>query len=311
MSERIASCDLCGNTVFRETYRKPDEYYHPDEYFSVVECKQCGLGFVNPRPSVSEIIRYYPPAFYENFEREREYHEERYAREARYVERHMKPAAGRMMLDVGSANGGFPVFMNKRGWQVECVEPFGNCEARDVTVFKTAFQDIPVNEPKYDVVTMWAVLEHVHHPSIYFNKASKVLKTGGVLISLVTNFESLASKRLYAEDVPRHLYFFTRKTFEEYSSRAGMRLEHAYFRKDIYRMLPTNVLFYLRARMLGREFLYKDMVRGIGAPTVLGKVRNLLRSPLIAIDGMMARILEQVEMLAGRYGIVTYVVRKL
>jgi len=41
-------------------YEKPDEFYFPSEYFRVVECLECGCGFVNPRPTAQEITRYYP-----------------------------------------------------------------------------------------------------------------------------------------------------------------------------------------------------------------------------------------------------------
>ncbi len=311
MSECIKRCDLCGGSCFKEIYQKPDEFYHPDEYFTVVECTGCGLGFVNPRPSISEIGRYYPPEYYKCFDVDKEYHERRYACEADYVDRHGGSSSNRMLLDVGSANGGFPAFIKGRGWRVECVEPFGSREIKGVTVFKVMFPDILVNEPKYDVITMWAVLEHVHHPSLYFKKAAKILRPNGVMICNVTNFESIASRHLYAEDVPRHLYFFTKKTFARYLTQVGMRLEKAYYRKDLYRMLPINVLFYLRSRILGREFLYKDMVRGVAGKTVLEKIMNFMHSPMLTMDGNLARILEQYEMITGRYGYVTYVARKL
>jgi len=42
----------------------PDRLFFRDEYFTVVECDQCGLGFVNPRPTISEIQKYYPAEYH-------------------------------------------------------------------------------------------------------------------------------------------------------------------------------------------------------------------------------------------------------
>lgn len=48
-------CNLCGGREFTPLYCKPDEFYHREDWFQVVACKACGLGFVNPRPTVAAI----------------------------------------------------------------------------------------------------------------------------------------------------------------------------------------------------------------------------------------------------------------
>ena len=61
--ENVA-CNLCGGRDFKPLYRKPDEFYLRDDWFQVVACKSCGLGFVNPRPTVMAIQRYYPGDYF-------------------------------------------------------------------------------------------------------------------------------------------------------------------------------------------------------------------------------------------------------
>ncbi len=58
------TCNLCGSDRYKLVYRKPDLAFFPDKVFSVVECTQCGLGFVNPRPTEAETPKYYPEAYY-------------------------------------------------------------------------------------------------------------------------------------------------------------------------------------------------------------------------------------------------------
>src|ERR1043166_4919276 len=101
-------CNLCHSSDQRVVYSKPDELFCTDDWFTVVECVNCGLGFVNPRPTRAEMARYYPPGYYEYTLRERAYHERRYRRQAEVLQAVTPPESGRLLLDIGCANGNFP-----------------------------------------------------------------------------------------------------------------------------------------------------------------------------------------------------------
>jgi 2-polyprenyl-3-methyl-5-hydroxy-6-metoxy-1,4-benzoquinol methylase len=300
----------------------PDRLFFRDEYFTVVECNECGLGFVNPRPTITEIQKYYPAEYFrgsgtQNHDR---YLRRRFAAEARYL-RELEKTGGRMrLLDVGCATGGFPRFMAARGWDVEGVEISESSERiTDFHVYKQEFQDIPVNEPTYDAVTAWAVLEHVHNPMAYFQKASRILKAGGSFVFLVPNFRSTASRHLFCEDVPRHLYFFSRETVGRYLKRTGLMLVKEVNGRDVYKLAPHRWLTYvLRTGLLGEKFVYQDvpltskefrrvhrLQRGITAA-----LKYAAYSPASVIDRMLWPIVESVQILRRNYGVSTYVARK-
>ena len=218
------NCNLCGSNNYRVIYSMPDARYFVEEWFSVVECVNCGLGFVNPRPTPSEMSKYYPASYYDYFEHERDYHFHRYAAESEFLSKGGISEQG-LLLDVGCANGDFPRFMQQRGWTVEGVEVSPNSRTvTDFKVYNQNFTEIEVDEPYYDAITAWAVLEHVHNPMAYFKKAARVLKSGGIFVFLVTNFKSLSSRCLFLEDVPRHLYFFSKETIKEYLATSGLVL---------------------------------------------------------------------------------------
>lgn len=166
----FVNCNLCGSKDYKIVYKKPDNLYYPDEWFDVVECTNCGLGFVNPRPDINEIGKYYSKDFYDYFEREANLHMERYKKEAKYLE--SIKSKEKRLLDVGCANGDFPRYMKSLGWEVEGVEISTKAkEITDFKVYRQNFAEIPINEPYYDAITAWAVLEHVHDPMSYFNKS--------------------------------------------------------------------------------------------------------------------------------------------
>lgn len=317
-SLETVQCNLCGSARHRRVYRMPDTLVSKDEWFSVVQCENCGLGFVNPRPPYEAMHRFYPPSYYDTFEIGRNRLLARYEAQARLVERFSTGKPG-LLLDVGCANGDFPRFMSRRGWSVEGVEVSSAARAiHDFTVYRVEFPKAPVDRPRYQAITAWAVLEHVHDPMSYFEKAGRVLKDGGIFVFLVTNFDSISSSRLFREDVPRHLHFFTERTVRRYLSRAGLQLVHTDCSDKYFSMEANNWLRYLLSRRRGRPFTYEDAqfcrARALSqsgeAVTWRSTLRFLCQHPEIAPDRMLRRVFEKYQMWRGKYGILTFVARK-
>ncbi len=318
----MVACNLCGSARCTPVYEIPDRRFFPEEFFSVVECSQCGLGFVNPRPRLDEMSQYYPPEYFahptsESFKR---YLRRRFEQEAGYLREIEKRGGSPRLLDVGCATGDFPRFMAARGWHVEGVETSPSAQSiRDFKVHTQQFPDIPVHEPAYDAVTAWAVLEHVHDPMACFRKASAVLKKGGLFVFLVTNFESAASRHLFCEDVPRHLYFFTRKAVTQYLETAGLRWEAEHNGRNVYKMAPVNWLpYFIKARIQRRKFLFRDLplthreflrVHHL-QPGVASSLRYAAYSPPSVLERLLWPLLETVQILRKTYGISTFVARR-
>jgi SAM-dependent methyltransferase len=317
------ACNLCGSQDYSAVYSMPDRLYFREEFFTVVECNRCGLGFLNPRPTMVEMQKYYPAEYFDNAPTKSNvrYMKRRFSKEASYLRSVEKRAGPKRLLDVGCADGAFPRFMASRGWDVEGVEISGVAQTiKDFQVHTEEFQNIPVSEPRYDAVTAWAVLEHVHDPMAYFRKASAVLKKDGLLVFLVPNFVSVASRRLFCEDVPRHIYFFTRETVRQYLEKNGLRLEAEDNGRSIYKLAPNNWLGYMvRTRLLGREYRYEDVpltskefrrLRGLPSGLVTS-LKYAGYSPVSVIDRMLWPVIEAAQMLVKRYGVSTYVARKV
>ncbi len=316
------SCDLCGSKNYSAVYEMPDRLFYREEFFTVVECRECGLAFLNPRPSREEMQKYYPANYYQGppTKSHQRYLKRRFGAEARYLEEIERRGGGKKLLDVGCANGDFPRFMKARGWEVEGVEVSSSSERiTDFKVHTEEFQKIAVNEPMYDAVTAWAVLEHVHSPMEYFQKAAQVTKPGGLFVFLVPNYASLASKKLFCEDVPRHLYYFSRTTATRYLEKSGFALVKQDNTRTVYKLSPHNWLGYmLRTKLLGKSYEYKDVpltskefrrVRGLKGGLVTA-LKYAAYSPLCVIDRMLWPVTETAQILRKTYGVSTYVARK-
>lgn len=309
------SCNLCGSEDYLFVYSKPDHLYFNGESFNVVECKKCGLGFVNPRPSSNEIGHYYPPAYYDYPGQQ-----PRYETEAKYIEDTLTNHHNKLLLDIGCANGEFPRYMKELGWQVEGVEVATNSRAiSDFKVYREEFPSIELNEPRYDAVTAWGVLEHVHDPMAYFKKASQVLNSTGVFVFMIPNFASISSRHLFLEDVPRHLYFFTEDTVAKYLSHAGLNLIKADYSDKVLSMSPVNWLhYYVYRYLMRRKFEWKDIPKNRTQclaekgwqPNLKSNLRYILANPLVAIDRALMPLFEQYQIISKKYGSVTYIAAK-
>lgn len=314
------TCNLCDSVAQRVVYSKPDERYFPEEWFTVVECNKCGLGFVNPRPTPVEMARYYPPAYYDYDDQEHGYQQHRYDIESGIIQSRISTGSGKQLLDIGCANGTFLRQMQRLGWEVEGVEVSSNSQTTsDFKIYREEFPHISINEPHYDAVTAWAVLEHVHDPMAHFRKVGTVLRPGGIFVFLVTNFDSLSSRALFREDVPRHLYFFTEKTIREYLSRSGLMFVSAEHNDDILSMRPVGWLRYYLYRLLGAELTRLDIppnrTEYLAKKCLKSGLTSNLRyaglHPFTVIDRLLLPVFEKLQMLSRTYGIVTYVAIKV
>lgn len=310
-------CNLCGASRHSTVYQRPDRARDEADWFRVVECDDCGLGFVNPRPGEQAMRDFYYEGYYDWLANADQ--SERDAAEAAYLPPASTFAGTPRLLDIGCGVGTFARQMVARGWEVVGVEPFCPVEIDDFPVHRKFLTEIEGFTGWFDAVTAWAVLEHVTDPIAYFRKTAEVLKPGGTFVFLVTNFDSLSSKRLFQEDVPRHCYFFTRTTVERYLNSVGMELVSVRFDDDVYGMGSRGALNYLYCRyILRRAYEWRDypasypvfLERHGLRRGVKSAARFALRHPVTTIDHFVEPLVDRWQKLTDTYGIATYVARR-
>lgn len=230
---KTVSCNLCGlsNSV---PYRQlTDRFTH--ESFQLVRCINCDLIYLNPRPTMAEIGRYYPPDYEPHHvanDASTKWHIERLRQiQLDFVEKY-HPVKGNL-LDIGCATGEFLVAARDRGWQVEGIELVEEAaqvarEKHQLHVHVGAVETVLDEDGVFDVITMWDVLEHLFDPQTIFKRCAKTLKQDGKLVFTVPNLDSY-DRRLFGNDwvgweAPRHLYFFTNVTLPKMLEATGFEL---------------------------------------------------------------------------------------
>ena len=124
------------------------------------------------------------------------------------------------ILDIGAGTGDFLKICSKNNWLITGVEP--SKIARELAYKKGVFleEDISkIEDKKFDVITLWHVLEHVPNLFEFITTIEKLLKPNGKLVIAVPNFNSYDAKHYKefwaAYDVPRHLWHFSQTSIQK------------------------------------------------------------------------------------------------
>lgn len=219
MAETL-TCPMCHGVDMVAEFKSTGGY-------DIVRCRDCRLVFTDARtaPPPSEL---YPP-----FEQS-DTAAQRSARQAlslftlqraRLVEA-AKPS-GRL-LDYGAGAGQFARFMAGRGFEAVGLEPYSlgtTLEEKHLRLVRAPLAKVKDSLGRFDVITMWHVLEHLEHPVELLAELRSMLAPGGVLVVSVPNFASWQSEVFkggwFHLDPPRHLLQFEPSTLEDCLRRAG------------------------------------------------------------------------------------------
>jgi len=137
-------------------------------------------------------------------------------------------------LDFGCGAGGFLDRMRQLGWQVTGLDTSPAavqrvCKELGIDALAGSLPHAGLaDDDRFDLVTMWQSLEHVHQPLSVLREARRLLVPGGMLVLSVPNIDSLPFRWFgpawFGLDLPRHLTHFTPPTLRQMLEKAGFRV---------------------------------------------------------------------------------------
>lgn len=237
------NCNLCGRDDWQVRFPTTSNGADPDvsafrctsssygRHAQIVECQHCGLVYANPRWSAEELIEAYTAVEDETYLVERAARERTFQHHLQALEEVVGPANGRSLLDIGAYIGVFVEVAAAAGWQAYGVEPSAwaaaEAQRRGLNVM-AGTQDTPqLRGCRFDLVTMWDVIEHVADPSTELTKTRQLLKLGGWLAIHTMDVDSLAA-RLMGPRWPwlmdMHLYYFSQQTLAQLLRKTGFEV---------------------------------------------------------------------------------------
>tara|TARA_B110000902_G_scaffold100051_1_gene118302 strand:+ start:3092 stop:3949 length:858 start_codon:yes stop_codon:yes gene_type:complete len=124
------------------------------------------------------------------------------------------------VLDIGAGTGDFLHACKKDNWKVVGVEP--SIKAREIAESKNVLLEKELSffkGQKFDVITLWHVLEHVENLEAYTQSLQELLKENGTLLIAVPNYKSFDASHYgsfwAAFDVPRHVWHFSQTSIQK------------------------------------------------------------------------------------------------
>lgn len=222
MYETLQNCPSCNHIHFTNHLICKDHTVS-EQSFALVQCNNCHLVFTNPRPTPTELPKYYEsPTYISHTNRANSLINILYKLVRKYtIHQKIKLinslSEKHKLLDYGCGTGDFLLAAKKSGWATYGYEP--DQKARSLAAAKqvTILQDLDTLEEKMHIITAWHVLEHVSNLKDTIRQLTRKLHDKGILIIAVPNMNSLDAQHYQehwaAYDVPRHLYHFTQISF--------------------------------------------------------------------------------------------------
>jgi 2-polyprenyl-3-methyl-5-hydroxy-6-metoxy-1,4-benzoquinol methylase len=233
-------CPLCGSEKISVPFSCTDNFISK-EVFQLARCGDCGFEFTQDYPEENEIGKYYESDDYISHSDTSKSLSDKLYRLARSFMLRRKSNIVRKLtglktgtiLDIGSGTGHFADTMKSAGWQVKGIEI--NEKARNFSMANFGLDVIApeyisaLQSERFDIITLWHVLEHFHDPFKYASEIRRLLKPDGVCIIALPNSSSFDawhfSKFWAAYDVPRHLWHFNPSTFRIFASKTGFMVK--------------------------------------------------------------------------------------
>jgi SAM-dependent methyltransferase len=231
-------CPVCGSSSIHPLLSVKDHSVS-GEAFVVWQCSQCALRFTQDVPDEGSIARYYQSADYiSHSNSDKGFLNKMYQRvrgitlgqKAALVIKHTRVEGN--LLDIGAGIGAFVNEMKQRRWQVTGAEPDAGARQKASSLFGlqllTDIDGAGLHGQRFDAITLWHVLEHVHPLHVYIEKLKMLLTPDGKLFIAVPNYQSLDAE-LYgnywaAYDVPRHLYHFAPTSIHSLVGQHGLKV---------------------------------------------------------------------------------------
>ncbi len=217
-------------------YLKCKDHTYSGETFQLVYAPDYDILLTCPRPEPEELPKYYQSKDYiSHTDSKKTFIDKIYQRVKSFMlQKKMKllenyhPQKGNL-LDIGTGTGDFLKEAKKRAWEIFGTEP--NADARKIAQIKginLQIQTAKFSERKFDVITMWHVLEHVPDLEKQLAELDRLLKKDGTLFVAVPNFKSYDAqyyKEFWAAyDVPRHLYHFSKEGIVKLFAKSGFEI---------------------------------------------------------------------------------------
>jgi SAM-dependent methyltransferase len=206
------------------------EYRTSPDTFIAMRCRECGLVYLDPRPTATELPRIYPPSYHAfDFSPERfgfVYRVRRSLEARRALQWCRGLGDTARILDVGCGDGFHLRLLRdfgRPGWKLEGVDASERAveaaRRAGLVVHHGTIEQLGLPAATYDLVLLIATIEHVDDPAGVLRAVRRLLRPGGRVVIVTDNtatldFAVFGARHWGGYHFPRHFNLFNRATLE-------------------------------------------------------------------------------------------------
>jgi SAM-dependent methyltransferase len=234
----IKICPVCEESQFSPLLSCVDNTVS-HETFVIIKCTNCDFTVTSPRPEDGKLGDYYLSDNYISHSNKATTLLDRvYLLARRFTLRWKVNLLLKYytnhntinVLDYGCGTGEFLKACKDSGFTISGVEPSENARAKSSQTNQIKIQESleGIDNLRFNIITMWHVLEHIPDFETIIQKLKSKLTDDGVLFIAVPNHKSFDGQHYHKHwagfDVPRHLWHFSSGTMKKILSKNNLNL---------------------------------------------------------------------------------------
>jgi len=217
------NCPLCNSNKYFNLFKKRGGVY--------VKCISCNMIFLNPVFKDKELIKYYTNLHdfqAISIKKESSFYKLIYSKGLESINRFRNK--GSNLIDIGCSSGFFLDLASKYGWKTYGIE-LNQKEKKLIDKKHIIFsQDIDLlsNNLKFDLITLWDVIEHIKDGNKFLKKLKKKMNKKGLIFIQTPNVYSLAARILHEKcnlfDGLEHVNLYNTQTIKILAEKNGFEI---------------------------------------------------------------------------------------
>ncbi len=266
LTRKYSCCPVCGGTDLKGLWEV--------DGYTIARCRTCSLVFVQDQLTTEQLAAHYADVKDDAYDDPNIECLSYYYKKLGGLIRSQIPQPGKL-LDVGCSRGWFLDVM--QGWEchgIEIVTSDGMIARKrhGDRIFVGLFEDYPLMENYFDVITLQDVFDHIRDPMAALEKCRRMLRPGGMIVIKVHNisclYAKLTGRNFYAVVPPTHLFYYDAGTLDRALSKSGFQVLSSKF---IGHLFKFKTVFLRLSQGNTKSLSYR--IFGALNGTALGEVR--------------------------------------
>ena len=225
-------CKFCNKEMV--TVKRIQSPVTPHTY-TLYECKNCSSRFFDHNEHEVQLSSLYEDLAQHRENFSFEFTPRKYWQNQKKIITTLFGKEPSSILDVGSRTGDFLMHFNSKIIRegVELSSYFCDIATqRGIRMYQDFLENVDFST-NFDIVSSYAIMEHLVNPSEFMKKLNSLLKPGGILVIMIPSHQTLKAKFLsekwHMYSPPEHLNFYSRSFLDNYLRKNNFSLEKRYY----------------------------------------------------------------------------------